>query len=195
MARWFTSDLHLGHTNIIEYCGRPFHSVGEMNAALVSRWNEVVAPEDEVWVLGDLAMGRIEESLSLVGQLAGRKTLLAGNHDRCWVGKKGVTRELVAEWRGHYYRAGFETILDGCVEMNLGGRSVRACHFPYRGDSAAHDRYLEHRPVDDGATWLLHGHVHESWRLGERMINVGVDVWDFRPVSEAQLVDVIATAT
>lgn len=24
MTRWFTADLHFGHTNIIRYCERPF---------------------------------------------------------------------------------------------------------------------------------------------------------------------------
>ncbi|HMS11718.1 MAG: metallophosphoesterase family protein [Microthrixaceae bacterium] len=191
MARWFTSDLHLGHANIIRYCDRPFHSVGEMNAALISRWNEVVAPDDEVWVLGDFAMGRLEETLPLTGALAGRKTLLTGNHDPCWAGKKGRTPDSVAQWRGEYYRAGFETILDGCVELNLGAKRVLACHFPYRGDSGDHDRYLDHRPSDDGSTWLLHGHIHENGCIEDRMINVGVDVWDFRPVSESDLVDLI----
>ena len=191
MARWFTSDLHLGHTNIIEYCDRPFQSVGEMNAALIARWNEAVAADDEVWVLGDVAMGRMDETLPLVGELAGRKTLLTGNHDRCW-NPKGRDRDTVSEWRGRYYRAGFERIVDGCIDVGLGDRDVRACHFPYRGDSQGHDRYLEHRPVDDGATWLLHGHVHESWRVAERMINVGVDAWDFRPVGEQALINLIA---
>jgi len=192
MARWFTSDLHLGHTNIIDYCGRPFHSVGEMNAALISRWNEVVAADDDVWVLGDVAMGRMEETLPLVGRLAGRKTLLTGNHDRCWAARNGVQRETVAEWRGRYYRAGFDTILDGCVDLQVGDRHVRACHFPYRGDSQDHDRHGEHRPVDDGS-WLLHGHVHESWQVVDRMINVGVDAWGFRPVSESELAELMAT--
>jgi calcineurin-like phosphoesterase family protein len=33
MSRWFTADLHLGHSNIIEYSGRPFDSVDAMNRA------------------------------------------------------------------------------------------------------------------------------------------------------------------
>lgn len=184
MTRFFTADLHLGHRNIIEYCSRPFLDVDEMNAALVDRWNETVGDEDEVIVLGDVAMGRISETLPLVGRLRGRKVLLAGNHDRCWQGhRQGVEAATV-----RYLDAGFDEIWQGQVEVQLDGMAVLACHFPYRGDSQDHDRYVEHRPVDRGA-WLLHGHVHERWRSSGRMINVGVDVWDYRPVPEHDLAD------
>ena len=79
----------------------------------------------------------------------------------------------------------------GEVELELaGGIEVRLCHFPYEGDSGERDRYVEERPVDDGR-WLLHGHVHETWRQRGRMINVGVDAWAGRPVSEQRLVELI----
>jgi len=189
MARYFTADLHLGHTNIIRYCDRPFHDVDEMDAALVDRWNETVADEDEVVVLGDMAMGRLAETLPLVTGLRGRKVLLAGNHDRCWSGHhKGVEAGV-----GRYLDAGFDEIWQGQVTLDLAGRPVLACHFPYRGDSHDHDRYTGHRPVDEGM-WLLHGHVHERWKVRERMLNVGVDVWNFRPVAEDTLAALITTA-
>lgn len=38
----------------------------------------------------------------------------------------------------------------------------------------------------------LHGHVHEKWRVLGRQVNVGVDVWDYRPVAEADPVTVMA---
>jgi calcineurin-like phosphoesterase family protein len=36
MTVYFTADHHLGHENIIKYCGRPSASAGEMNAVLVT---------------------------------------------------------------------------------------------------------------------------------------------------------------
>jgi len=187
MARFFTADLHLGHRNIIEYCGRPFRDAEDMNVALVDRWNDTVGHDDEVVVLGDFAMGRITETLPLVGLLHGRKILLAGNHDRCWSGhRKGVDTATTL-----YLDAGFDEIWQGEVQLRMGGRTLLACHFPYRGDSQDHDRYVAHRPVDRGA-WLLHGHVHERWRVQDHMINVGVDVWDFRPVAEDELLALVA---
>ncbi|HUQ64022.1 MAG TPA: hypothetical protein VM121_09725 [Acidimicrobiales bacterium] len=178
MTTWFTADLHLGHKNIIRYCARPFRDVDEMNQALINRWNAVVDDADTVWVLGDVALGRIDYTLSLIGQLAGRKLLVAGNHDRCWAGHGRRS----GGWTERYVGAGFDEVHQGEVALDVGATSVRACHFPYRGDSQDQDRYLEHRPVDTGG-WLLHGHVHERWQQHERMINVGVDVWEYAPVS------------
>lgn len=180
--RWFTADLHFGHANIIGYCDRPFADVEAMNEGLVDRWNDVVAPGDEVVVLGDVAMGQLAQSLRLVAALHGRKVLVPGNHDRCWPGHtKGVVEGVE-----RYLEAGFAEIWAPEVDLVVGGVGVKACHFPHRGDSHDEDRFTAHRPVDDGR-WLLHGHVHRSWQVEGRMVNVGVDVWDLRPVSEEEI--------
>lgn len=189
MSRFFTADLHLGHHNIIDYCDRPFRDVDEMNAALVDRWNDTVDADDEVIVLGDFAMGRLRHTLPLAGRLHGRKVLVTGNHDRCWSGHRRGWERAVARYLG----AGFAEIWQGAVTLDVGDVSVLACHFPYEGDSHDHDRYPEHRPQDDDE-WLLHGHVHQRWRVRGRMINVGVDVWDYAPVPEGELVALL-TAT
>lgn len=39
---FFTSDTHFNHTNIIQYCQRPFKSTDEMNEAMIDNWNSVV---------------------------------------------------------------------------------------------------------------------------------------------------------
>lgn len=185
--RWFTSDLHIGHTNIIDYCDRPFTSVGEMYAALAAEWNSVVSAQDEVWVLGDLAMGQIDLNLPLAGQLNGRKHLVIGNHDRPF------GRNRTEEWDARYrLDGGFVKLHHDRTTLTLGdGTEVTLCHFPYSGDSGDRDRYVSQRPPDDGG-WLLHGHVHERWRQRGRMINVGVDAWAGRLVSEPTIIDLIA---
>jgi calcineurin-like phosphoesterase family protein len=187
VARFWTSDLHFGHANIIRYCHRPFADVETMDRALVDRWNAVVTADDEVWVLGDVAMGPIDHSLGLVRELAGRKVLVTGNHDRCWSGHGAKA----LPWVDRYREAGFDEILHGAVETTLGGRDILCSHFPYRGDSHDEERFLEHRPADTGKV-LLHGHVHDRWRACDRQINVGVDVWDYRPVSDDEILAVIA---
>ena len=49
MARWYTSDHHFGHRNIIGYCDRPFADTDEMNAAMVARWNDGVGEDGGAW--------------------------------------------------------------------------------------------------------------------------------------------------
>jgi calcineurin-like phosphoesterase family protein len=187
MTTWFTADLHLGHRNIISYCDRPFESVGAMNRTLAARWNEIVDDDDTVWVLGDFALGTIADTLPMAGEMRGRLLLLTGNHDRWWAGHG---RRAVG-WTDRYLEAGFAEVRHGTATIDIGGTEVRLCHFPYPGDSHDRDRYVEHRPDDDGS-WLLHGHVHERWGQDGRMINVGVDAAGFRPVSAAEIAALIA---
>lgn len=100
MARWFTSDLHIGHARINELAGRPFASVAEADEELIARWNAVVGPRDDVWILGDLALGPIAESLPKAKELAGRKHLVIGNHDRPFMYRKGDQRR--EKWANRY---------------------------------------------------------------------------------------------
>lgn len=176
---WYTADLHLDHARIIELCDRPFADVGEMNEAIVERWNSVVGARDTVWLLGDVALSM--NGLGPVARLKGRKILVAGNHDSCWDGHK--------KWRRHvpkYLDAGFDSVITGgVVDLHRlpGGIAVRLAHLPYQGDSQAEDRYADRRPVDDGLP-LICGHVHNAFKTRGKQLNVGVDVHDFYPAPE-----------
>jgi calcineurin-like phosphoesterase family protein len=179
MNVWFTSDLHFGHANIIDHCNRPYADVREMDAALVDNWNSAVGEEDVVYVLGDVAMGRLTDTLPLVQLLNGTKFLVPGNHDKCWRGHRKAGPQSVTL----YERVGF-TVLEG---QHIYGDWL-LCHFPEAGDSHGFDRYTAHRPkLQAGFDALIHGHVHEAWKVNGRQINVGVDVWDYKPVAYQQL--------
>lgn len=186
---FFTSDLHFGHENIIKYCKRPYDSVESMNEGLISNWNEVVGPKDQVVVLGDVAMGRWKDNLRLVTRCNGRKFLVPGNHDRCWgQHKKPQLKEFVD--------AGFIVLLDQIPfplypdPDKLSIYWVDLCHLPYEEDSRHGDKFAGMHPKDAGR-WLLHGHVHDTWKVKDRQINVGVDVWDYKPVAEEQIMEII----
>lgn len=191
---WLTSDLHIGHANIISYCDRPygrvegrpgFHVVTpavveEMNADLVRRWNAVVAPDDSVLVLGDLALGRLDDSLLYAAELNGAKSLLPGNHDRMFE-CQGTKYRRTCE---RYEAIGFEILWPDAVTVDLGDDYyVYASHFPYHGESrdGHEDRFADHRPTDRGGP-LVHGHTHGAWRKRGHMVDVGVDAWGGSPV-------------
>jgi calcineurin-like phosphoesterase family protein len=161
-----------------------------LDTFLVDRWNEVVGPGDDVWLLGDAVMGPLDRTIDLLGRLRGRTVLVPGNHDRVWAGDR--RRD---EWWDRYLAAGIAEIVDGTTELELAdGTIVDVDHFPYRGDSGPKDRYLDWRPMDRDRV-LLHGHVHSSWRTNGRMVNVGVDVWDYAPIGEQQVIDLVLVAS
>lgn len=188
MRRWFTADLHLSHANIITYTQRPFASVQEMDAELIRRINATVDPEDELWILGDVALGKIDESLAWVREIRCTPRLISGNHDRCWGGHRRPSR--VRAERQRYLDAGFATI-DDEHDTTIAGVRVTLSHFPFAGDHTDRDRFSHARPADEGQ-WLVCGHVHNAWRQIGRQINVGVDVRDFTPVSEDEIAEIIA---
>lgn len=167
---FLTSDQHFGHNNIIRYSGRPFADVREMEEALVERYNAVVGDNDEVYHLGDFSLTELFVG-KLLKRLRGRKHLVPGNHDGCHPKHR---RAEAAKRR--YLMWGFDSV---AVERHLEGFLLS--HMPYTGDHSPEDRYAQWRPKDSGQ-WLLHGHVHEAWKVRGRMINVGVDVWNYTPV-------------
>ena len=196
---WFTSDLHLGHENIIGYCDRPYASVDHMNIGLRDNWNMCVAEDDVVWVLGDLAMGRDRrETLAWFGaEFQGEKHLVPGNHDKCWRGHGSVKSHQ--EWDAVYEAAGFE-IHHGPVELAIPMNEhvlklVELCHFPYapvkdeyRDDRF--DQFITWRPENHGQP-LLHGHIHGKKNLHENMIDVGVDANNYMPISLEEIVRLV----
>jgi calcineurin-like phosphoesterase family protein len=76
---WVISDTHFGHVNIIKYGDRPYKHVDEMNEDMLQKWNAVVSPQDKVYHLGDVYMGKMNDHF--LTRLNGKKRLILGNHD------------------------------------------------------------------------------------------------------------------
>ncbi|NEE03280.1 metallophosphoesterase family protein [Phytoactinopolyspora halotolerans] len=188
-ATWYTADLHFGHANIITYSDRPWDTPEEMDAGLVERWNSRVADDDTVWVLGDVSL--TPKKLGPVASLNGTKILVAGNHDACWTGNRRSERARRAV--SEYLDAGFAAVHESGVvrHHSVGDHDVDLSHLPYVGDHTESDRYADRRPSDEGRP-LICGHVHDAWRVHGRQINVGVDVWDYAPVSAQVLAEELA---
>lgn len=179
---YFTADEHYGHKNIISYSSRPFKDLDEMHEQLAYRFNETVSFGDCTVHLGDFSLDErlVSRYLSV---LNGTHVLVPGNHDRCHPRRGGHSRSV-----SKYISYGFsEVCASGQSRRRIGEHWVNLCHLPY----TSHDgRFSEYLPTDSGE-WLLHGHVHERWKVKGRMINVGVDQWDYRPVSKKQILEVI----
>lgn len=185
---WFTADLHIGHTNIIQYCKRPFASVREMNEAIVDLWNETVRPHHSVAILGDVCLGKVRETLPVLAQMQGRKHLIMGNHDQCHPMHR----------RAYKMRAMYRAIGEINGDMTLtqwwrpdapvpnGGAWLN--HFPYAHNEFTTDKFADWR-IKDTHNWLIHGHVHDRWRQRGREINVGIDAWGGRLVHVDQIVE------
>lgn len=193
---FFTSDTHFSHANIIQYCDRPFRDTDEMDEAIIRNWNETVMPTDTVYLLGDVALGPIEKSLAKVSRLNGYKICVLGNHDRPFM---RMDKPDESDWWDKY-AAVFEEVWHWSAEINtlvmpqVG--NVRLSHFPFTGDHTPVDRHSEHRPVDRGVDLLIHGHTHQKQRFsrsanGTPQIHVGQDAWDFTPVSEREIVNLL----
>jgi calcineurin-like phosphoesterase family protein len=160
MAVFFTADTHFGHAGALALYRRPFASVAAMNQAMVERWNATVGPDDEVWHLGDFALRLPVAALAeLLDRLAGRKHLILGNNDP----------PTVADLPGWASVAAYAELLVDETRLVL-------CHYAFRTWNGMAKGALN-----------LHGHSHGRLKPLPRQIDVGVDVWDFRPVTLAEL--------
>ena len=199
--RFFTSDTHFGHQNIIKYANRPFASVSHMNEALIANWNAVVGMDDEVYHLGDVALGPWTEWDKILTRLNGYKILVVGNHDRIFKGEKPKMQERFAD----EYSKWFDEIVDN-ANIVIGSDEdqihVNLSHFPYDGDSHDGDRFTQFRLPDEGHI-LIHGHTHAQFdekgqdarvsrsKKGSLQIHVGQDAWRYGPVPESEILKII----
>ena len=84
MAILFTSDLHLGHKNILS--NRPeFSDIDEMNEYLIKKWNDKVNETDEVYIIGDFSFRSEYGANHYLDRMKGIKHLVVGNHDHRWM--------------------------------------------------------------------------------------------------------------
>ena len=59
-------------------------------------------------------------------------------------------------------------------------------------EHGGHNWHLAHNPQDCEGEYNICGHVHEKWKVkirknGKCFVNVGVDQWDFQPISISQI--------
>jgi calcineurin-like phosphoesterase family protein len=77
--KFYISDLHIGHKNVISLDNRPFKNLDEMHEEITKRWNNVVDKSDHVYLLGDILWDNTY--VNVLHGLNGFKHLVRGNHD------------------------------------------------------------------------------------------------------------------
>lgn len=177
MKNFATSDLHIGHKNILNFTDRdgkkirPFDSLEEMHQVILRNWNSTITDEDNVYVLGDIGFnkGQTEEFLM---QAKGKKHLILGNHDTFLMSFYEGYFDSISVWKT------FKT-----------NRSIKVImtHAPL------HPQSFEYR-----APYNVHGHTHNSnitipsntLEIDDtRYINVSVERTNYFPVDLDNLIN------
>ena len=166
MNYWFTSDYHLGHGSIIKHCNRPFKDLEHMNKSIIRNHNQRVKPDDIIYYLGDFCFRNTPGGEEGEGAIHKAKFYL-----------KQLNGRFVFIQGNHDKNNSLKTIqLAGLI--HIGGHKI----------------WMIHNPKDFNKQFRINfvGHVHENWKFkrqnGIDLINVGVDVWRFMPVTFNEII-------
>lgn len=160
--KFYTSDLHFDHTNMIDYELRPWDTVEEMNQGLIDNINERVGEHDQLYILGDFTLrtkrARIIELRNAIK--CKNVHLIVGNHD--YFADNAWVKEVFATVTPY-------------KEIHDGDQKLVLCHYPIMSWNGMNKDVIH-----------LYGHVHSRPRLQHphpHAYNVGVDVNDYYPVT------------
>lgn len=157
---YFTADLHLGHKNILKYCGRDFVNVEDMDLIITRNFVSVLSKGDILFMLGDISFSstRAEKFLKTINELGVQIHYIWGNHDKGSKVKRTI-RENV-EWYGER------------KDIKTNGQRITLSHYKMW------DWYKSNKD-----SWLLYGHSHGGSNELYKSMDVGVDCHKFYPVS------------
>jgi calcineurin-like phosphoesterase family protein len=167
---YVSSDYHFNHYNVIQYDGRPYFTVAEMNNDIIRKHNEVVKPEDEFFFLGDFMFKDWRNFEILFGQMNGNKHIVWGNHDNSRFRKK-----TAGAWKSE----------QDYLELKYQDRLFVCCHYPFLSWKNSC-----HRSIN------LHGHTHGNiQQKRENQIDVGIMNNGYYPFSIEQIWDIVTKRT
>lgn len=140
---YFASDPHYGHKNIVaglsswsDQSGcRKFPSIKAMNDHIIETFNDTVIDTDTLYLLGDIAMGGIQNIIEFRERLNCKNVIvITGNHDHHFAKPE--------------IRALFTEVLP-FKELIIEGTRVVLCHYPLHVWNESHKGSI-----------MLHGHCH-----------------------------------
>ena len=162
---WITSDLHLGHRNILSFernnlndNGFYFNTIEEYNDMVIRRINSSVDEQDILYILGDFGFGTTEEITKWVSQINGYKVLILGNHDHFSV-KQALEMGFNEAYQGPYF-------------LKEGKGMILMAHEP--PIEAKENPYI---------AYCFYGHLHDMVVTYPNYINVNVDINHYKPIN------------
>lgn len=188
MKNWFVSDHHYFHKNVISYCHRPFKDLSHMHETLINNHNNRVSKDDIVYINGDFGFfNNRDEFNSIVDRMNGRLVWVKGNHDRLSNKIKPKLIRGVLQTKDLFINMVHDPIwANPEYPINIVGH----VHLAYKQKSFS-DYYndlktaitkIEDQKFQNKAKRFL-----DKWKGFNKkkslLINVGVDQWNFSPVS------------
>jgi len=161
---WFTADLHFDDDRLNLY-GRDlvFKSKEEYAKNIIKNFNNVIMPNDNLYIVGDVSF--TPEGFEYLNRLNCGKFLIKGNYDDS---SKTAKFPITDDFLRKYFHGIYDDL--------------------YKNLCMKEDVYINHYPTNGkGDIFNIVGHIHGTWKVQRNMINVGVDAWHFRPVSDKMI--------
>ncbi|MCK9577143.1 MAG: metallophosphoesterase family protein [Clostridia bacterium] len=157
MAKFYISDLHLGHEKILALDKRPVATVEENEQLIMTKWNAAVTNADIVYILGDASYYDYYKTINIFNKLKGRKIFLRGNHDK-WMDEQENKHNSM---RYHECLRVGDYLFNEPVTVSL-------CHYPmavwdkqFNGGYHLYGHiHLNHHPI------VLHPDMNRSFNVG-----------------------------
>lgn len=185
----YTADTHFFDPNMVRFervndpTTQHFQSVEERDEGIVTRWNNIVTDDDDVYMIGDIVIANRLHAIEILSRLNGRKHIIMGNHDGSYIKSltNGKNATRVVE------------VTEGIQRIGDEGRDVIMCHYPLMAWERQHK-----------GSYHIYGHLHATQeetlfqQAGKRFaqaagmtefraMNAGVMLNEYRPMTLGQL--------
>ena len=167
---WFWGDPHLGHINVLKLSNRPFGDITHHNDTLIDNYNRLIKTDDICYIMGDISFNQSLKSYEQIfNRLNGKKWVIVGNHDSKKTLEICQKKGLILGWSEN-------KIID------YKGKRIFLAHFPFREWTGFYRGYYH-----------LYAHTHGNLEDYKQSTDVGVDCWDYEPVSIDEVLKYIDT--
>ena len=156
--KYYISDLHLQHNNVLKYDNRPFDNIEEHDKQIIDNINSVVGKDDELYILWDIAR-KANKALDDLAKIKCKNVyFIQGNHD-------------FSKYLKLYEKLWWTNL--GLAHIDKDAK-VMLCHYPM--DERFHSR---HREPDN----YIHIHWHSHWNSENKKNRLDVGI-TFKPFNK-----------